>query len=166
MSQLKVDSIIPRGGLPSGSQGGIVQIQHTLFKTHSSFSADSLVDVGLSCTITPQSSSNHILCHFGVRMCPSGASRYIANLVRGSTTLDIGNSGNSVGSNDIGLIDGTLNADRGAAYPNALYLDTGIATTSATTYKVQMRVSNTFTINFRSSSSSGCSFLTLMEVSA
>ena len=72
MSQLKVDSIIPRGGLPSGSQGGIIQIQHTLFKTHSSFSADGLHDVGLSCTITPQSSSNHILCHFGVRMCPAG----------------------------------------------------------------------------------------------
>ena len=166
MSQLKVDSIIPRGGLPSGSQGGIVQIQNTLFKTHTSLSADSYVDIGLSCTITPQSSSNHILCYFGIRCCPSGDARFTANLLRGSTTLDIGNSGNSVASDDIGLVDGTFSSNRGAAPISALYLDTGIATTSATTYKVQMQVSEIFTINFRNGSSSGCSFMTLMEVSA
>tara|TARA_R100000231_G_scaffold127903_1_gene98820 strand:- start:363 stop:863 length:501 start_codon:yes stop_codon:yes gene_type:complete len=166
MSQLKVDSIIPRGGLPSGSQGGIIQIQHTIFKTHSSFSADSYHDIGLSCTITPQSSSNHILCHFGVRCCPSGDARFTVKLVRGSTTLDIGNSGNSVPSDDIGLVDGTFESNRGAAPITALYLDTGIATTSSTTYKVQMQVSENFTINFRNGSTSGCSFMTLMEVSA
>jgi len=165
MSQIKVDSIVPRGGLPSGSQGGIIQIQHTLFKTHTSFSTvSSMTDIGLSCTITPQSSSNHILCHFGVRMSAAGAARYGFNLVRGSTTLDTGNTDNSVVFSS--LIDGTVNGDRGAAYPNAFYLDTGISTTSATTYKVQTIVSNNFTINFRGSSTGGCSFMTLMEVSA
>ena len=165
MSQIKVDSIIPRGGLPSGSQGGIVQVRQALFKTHTSISTpSSFTDLGISCDITPQSSDNHILVHFGVRMCCSQAARYVVGIVRGSTMLDIGNTGNSTAEQ--GLVDGTVNANRNASYPTALYLDTGISTTSATTYKLQVRTTCNITINFRSGSTSGCSFITLMEVSA
>ena len=63
MRQLKVDSIIPRGGLPSGASGGIIQMKTTVKTDTFKTSSNSMVDVtGLSVTITPQSSSNKILC--------------------------------------------------------------------------------------------------------
>jgi len=64
MSQLKVNSIVPVGGLPSGSNGGIIQIVQTV-KTDT-FSQSSLNDstysndTGLNVTITPSSNSNKI----------------------------------------------------------------------------------------------------------
>ena len=165
MSQIKVDSIVPRGGLPSGSQGGIIQVRQALFKTHQTYSSlSNFTDIGISCDITPVSASNHILIHFGVRMTCSSIARYVLGLVRGSTMLDIGNTGN--GTAEQGLVDGTTNANRMVSYPNALYLDTGISTTSTTTYKIQIRTTSNISVNFRNGSTSGCSFMTLMEVSA
>ena len=65
MSQIKVDSIVPRGGLPSGASGGITQTVQAFKDDEFSFTttgANSYVDLtGLSVTITPQSSSNKIL---------------------------------------------------------------------------------------------------------
>ena len=60
MSQLKVDSIIPRGGLPSGASGGIIQIVQTVkTDTFSANTGSSFVDItGMTVTITPQSASN------------------------------------------------------------------------------------------------------------
>ena len=64
MSQLKVNSIVPTGGLPSGANGGIIQIVQTV-KTDT-FSQSSLNDstysndTGLNVTITPSSNSNKI----------------------------------------------------------------------------------------------------------
>ena len=37
MSQIKVDSIVPRGGLPSGAVGGIIQVKQTIKTDTSSF---------------------------------------------------------------------------------------------------------------------------------
>ncbi len=61
MSQIKVNSIIPRGGLPSGSQGGIIQYKYVSNGSVRSTSSDTYVSSGLSLTITPQSSSNQII---------------------------------------------------------------------------------------------------------
>tara|TARA_B100000963_G_scaffold325107_1_gene311088 strand:+ start:791 stop:1345 length:555 start_codon:yes stop_codon:yes gene_type:complete len=64
MSQLKVNSIVPVGGLPSGSNGGIIQVKQTV-KTDT-FSQSSVTkntfsnDTGLNVTITPSSNSNKI----------------------------------------------------------------------------------------------------------
>ena len=62
MSQLKVDSIVPRGGLPSGASGGITQTVQAFKDDEFSFTttgANSYVDLtGLSVTITPQSNNN------------------------------------------------------------------------------------------------------------
>ena len=38
MSQLKVNSIIPVAGVPTGGGGGIIQVQNTTLKTGSSLS--------------------------------------------------------------------------------------------------------------------------------
>ena len=72
MSQLKVNSIVPAGGLPSGSNGGIIQVKQALVNTTVSAScgsASTFTDIsGMEVTITPSSSSNKILfswnnCH-------------------------------------------------------------------------------------------------------
>ena len=60
MSQLKVNSIVPVC-LPSGANGGIIQVVQAESTTQVSTTSNTLVDTGLSGTITPQSNSNKIL---------------------------------------------------------------------------------------------------------
>ena len=56
MSQLKVNSIVPAGGLPSGSNGGIIQVKQTLKTDAFSMNSNSFTDVtGMSVVITPSS---------------------------------------------------------------------------------------------------------------
>ena len=57
MSQLKVDSIVPRGGLPSGANGGIIQTVAVHKSDSTSTTSTSFTDSGLEASITPQSSS-------------------------------------------------------------------------------------------------------------
>ena len=62
MSQIKVDSIIPRGGLASGSSGGIIQVRSVTKTDTFQTSSASFTDItGLSVSITPQSTSSKIL---------------------------------------------------------------------------------------------------------
>tara|TARA_B100000963_G_C22330682_1_gene538504 strand:+ start:77 stop:610 length:534 start_codon:yes stop_codon:yes gene_type:complete len=62
MSQLKVNSIVPVTGLPSGSNGGIIQVVNSHLKTRQSISAStSFQSTGLSASITPSSSTSKIL---------------------------------------------------------------------------------------------------------
>ena len=68
MSQLKVDSIVPRGGLPSGAVGGgiiqVVQKKITAMSTYNGTGYDNIS--GYNLTITPQSSSSKILVMFNI----------------------------------------------------------------------------------------------------
>ena len=63
MSQLKVNSIVPVAGAPTGGGGGIIQVKQTLKNdTASSSTTTSFTDIsGLSVSITPTSSSSKIL---------------------------------------------------------------------------------------------------------
>ena len=62
MSQLKVDSIIPTTGVPTGGGGGIVQVKNTTVTDTDTLSCTSAwVDSEIACSITPQSASNKIL---------------------------------------------------------------------------------------------------------
>ena len=68
MSQLKVNSIIPVSGVPTGGGGGIIQIKQT-FKTdgtsQSGNSSSTYYDIsGMSVTITPTSSSSKIIVNW------------------------------------------------------------------------------------------------------
>ena len=64
MSQIKVNSIIPVAGVPTGGGGGIIQVQNTTIKTKAS---QSLTQhsynhySGLDVSLTPTSSSSKIL---------------------------------------------------------------------------------------------------------
>ena len=91
MSQIKVNSIVPVGGLPSGSNGGIIQVVQTVKTDTFSHNSTSFADLtGLSATITPSSSSNKILCDMRIYISAgtsNGTSTAIFNLVRGSTNI-------------------------------------------------------------------------------
>ena len=79
MSQLKVDSVVPRAGLPSGAQGRIIQIKYTPVR--------SIVSIS-----TTEAGSN--MSAFDTQITPTSAnSRFIIQLYCNVSS----NGGNSIG---------------------------------------------------------------------
>ena len=170
MSQIKVNSIVPAGGLVSGSNGGIIQVKQTIKKnifTTSQAVTSGYTDLtGLSVAITPSSSSNKILVTTQIY---NGAANNAVNffrLLRGTTFIEQP-SGTSSGTN--------YNA-HAFSYYDANYQDSTAwsildspATTSEITYKIQMAVtSGTSAINAYVGDTSnyfGISMITAYEVS-
>lgn len=156
MSQIKVDSIIPSGGLPSGSSGGIIQIVQTIKTDNFATTSTSFVDItSLSASITPRSSSNKVLVR--VVACAgngqSGSDNKI-RVLRGSTVIT---------TNDVFV----RNASISETETYVIEILDSPSTTSATTYKVQGKVeTNEIFINRRNNvDTMGESSITLMEVS-
>lgn len=149
-------------GNPANAQGGIIQVRQNIYKTDQSFTTEySFFDTGLTCDITPTSSGNHVLIFAQLTFQPNSAAMTAFRVLRGSTVLDVGVSGGGQQA----LVAGTQDGSRGA-YPSIQLLDTGIATTSSTTYKVQCYTTQATRINGRDSDYRGCSIMTLMELSA
>ena len=92
MSQLKVNSIVPAGGLPSGAtSGGIIQVVETvktdLFSAAINTGNYSQI-TGLSVTITPSTNSSKIILHAVINFCTNGDNVHTAFEIRnGSTRL-------------------------------------------------------------------------------
>ena len=164
-SQLRVDKILPVDGAPTSGGGGIVQMVMTSsINSGSQFSTGSgtFVDVtGYNCTITPKFSTSKILITSNPIMLlnnGSGNSQKVAlKLLRGSTSI--------FEQNDFAThqVDGA----------SAVYIDyLGMAlyhqhldspgTTSAVTYKIQIRQHAGGGTTYVQANSSMC----LMEVSA
>jgi len=141
MSQIKVNSIIPVGGLPAGANGGIIQTLSTTKTDAFTTTSSSLVDItGLSVTITPSSSSNKVLIIADVMGGVTGSSNLFGaklQLVRGSTEIAKGDASGSRARGTVGM------GGSGGAIGNIQqhygfhFLDSP-ATTSATTYKIQI----------------------------
>ena len=173
MSTLKVNSIIPVAGVPTGGGGGIIQIKQAVKTDTFSMLNEAWTDVtGLSVSITPTSSSSKIYVTYGGQI-GSGSNRVgHIRLLRGSTAIFIGDQGES---NQARSSSTCVNPN--TYFVNAFtgqYLDSP-STTSATTYKLQIAAgdqdyqvhvgkchgnSNEF------SRSRTPSFITVMEVSA
>ena len=136
MSQLKVNSIVPVGGLPSGSSGGIIQIKQAFKGNTFTTTSGSFVDVtGLSVSITPSSASNKILVL--VSICGQGRPAYARNiprLVRDSTP--IGNS-TDAGDRIAGFGQMYQGEDGTNVATNSIEFLDSPATTSSVTYKTQ-----------------------------
>ena len=175
MSQIKVNSIVPVGGLPSGSNGGIIQVVNVAKTDTFTTTSTSPVDVtGMAATITPSSNSNKILVTV---CCPtlsaSGANGTYVNLLRGSTAIAV----TTVGSGNLHDRSGWLGGAGGGISDNERKMTGGTisfldspATTSATTYKIQLSSSNSsYTSYFNrwgeNIDNSCVSTITLMEVS-
>ena len=169
---LKTNKIYPRDGLVSGASGGIIQVVQTVktdvFTTNSVVSSGGYVDItGLAVTITPQSASNKILVRSSIYNGVASNNVCFFRLLRGSTFINQPSGTSSSGA--------SYNAHAFSFYDAAYQDNTSIelldspATTSATTYKIQMGVTgSTGTINkfYNTSNYYGVSTITAMEVSA
>ena len=173
MSQLKVNSIIPVAGVPTGGGGGIIQILSTTKTDVATISNDTFADIsGLSLTITPTSSSSKILITASLNWNGQNDSYMALNLVRGSTNI----SQSTAAANDQRTSTRGGHAEAGVWMEDmhVNFLDSP-NTTSATTYKLQwMSAYNSHTLSLNRPQSNinanylicGTSSLTVMEVSA
>ena len=146
MSQLKVNSIIPVAGVPTGCGGGIIQTVQTIKTDTTSSNSASMVDcTGMSVTITPTSSSSKILVTVIANVGTGSGMRTMARILRGSTAIGVGTD---VGSRQAcGM--SSRDQDNGVTETIAQTILDSPNTTSATTYKMQWKVesSHTFYLN-------------------
>jgi hypothetical protein len=128
-------SSITRSQLPAGSVLQVVSTTKT--DTFSSSSSGSWIDItGMSVSITPTSSSNRILVSYNIVISNNNGWYVLLKLVRGSTDIAIGDA---AGSRTRATTAGGLGASV-TDYPylqSMQFLDSP-ATTSSTTYKLQM----------------------------
>ncbi len=141
--------------------GSVLQVVQGTYATFTSSSSSTYADTGLSASITPSSSSNKILVFasmVGVGK-NTGNCKVALRLVRNSTAIEefstetAGSSWNTTTQVDVGTT-------------SCVILDSP-ATTSSTTYKVQLaatgNTAQVFINNVNGSTEIGCT-LTLMEI--
>lgn len=177
MSQLKVNSIIPVGGVPSGGGGGIIQIKQSVKTDTASSSSSSFVDFGPTVSITPTSTSSKILVSFTLVGSSGNANySYYFRLGRDGSAIS-GSVGDSSGDRTPAgtVIDSYGHGSLSYIQTSFQFLDSP-ATTSATTYSIQFKRSKgaagTFYLNRNETdldngeSGRFPSIITAMEVSA
>ena len=165
---LSGDTGVPASGMPTGSVIQTVSAVKTDTFTTSSTSWTDLT--GLSVSITPTSSSNRILVNLSLCFQGDAATQGYAQLVRGSTAIAIGDAN---GSRVRFTLNQYVNQANEARTLSFMFLDSP-ATTSATTYKVQLQNQGTGTIYVNRAttwanditSGTGISSITVMEIKA
>lgn len=177
MSQLKVNSIVPAGGIPAGADGGgIIQVVQSVRTETETFSLNAGVlsgDLtGLTATITPRSTSNKILVSAGVN-CNAVSNAVYIYLYRGGSVVS-GATGDAAGSRSRVTATGWSSNDSQAETINFEYLDAP-ASTSALTYSLRVShsstVNRTVNINYSTTDANAnyqaraMSYIILMEVS-
>ena len=151
MSTLRVDSI--RGQTADGTNRYVVQVVEVQNTTSSSTTSTSFVDSGLSASITPKFSTSKILCQISAGIGNTGTSADIViQVLRGSTqVLECARLSFNTGGH-------------GNAQQFFQVLDSP-STTSATTYKVQMKADGgTTRLNDSASNGNGSSSIVLQEI--
>jgi|TARA_Y100000052_G_scaffold12006_1_gene11806 hypothetical protein len=170
MSTLKVNSIIPVAGVPTGGGGGTTQIKQTVKTDTFTSTSTSFVDItGLSVSITPTSTSSKIFIIVDLQVGSDNDSQCMFLLVRDSTSINLGDAS---GSRIQCFAEQGSGEDYHQHSCSTHFLDSP-STTSAVTYKVQMRVTGAFHAINRSDDDSNASSearttssITVMEVSA
>jgi hypothetical protein len=142
----------------------IAQVVSTTKTDAFSTTSTSLVDVtGMSVSITPTSATSTILVLTGLALGASGSTRSFAQLLRGATS--IATSTGFALSNQTSV---TYGLDFQSQYVSIAFIDSP-ATTSATTYKFQMKVdTGTGYVNAQGGATGhgNVSTLTVMEILA
>jgi len=139
MSQIKVDSIVPRSGLSGGASGGIIQTVHEFSTTKIETSSDADI---ISATITPSSSSSKILFMYTGNVAQESTEGREWGFIayRGSTAIRLGRNDGNSSSRATFQAFGTDNVAPQNNY-NGTYTITGILvdepnTSSSITYKL------------------------------
>ena len=146
--------------LPAGFSGGLgTNVVQTVKTDSFSTTSSSLTDVtGLAVTITPTSATSKVLVLVDLMIGSSGGGRTNFQLVRDST---------EIGKSSGGLSDSTLTVVTSSDSGAFSFLDSP-ATTSATTYKVQMLADNQtgYVNRIAASDRRSISTITAIEVAA
>ena len=134
---LYTNSILPSDGLPAGaSGGGIIQVVSTQKTDTFITSSTSFVDItGVSASITPRSTSNKVFITMSFLGSSSNGNTSSYRLFRGTTNIAVPDT-NAAGG---GWHGGHYVAGTGHGQIHAFSWLDSPATTSSTTYKVQMR---------------------------
>ena len=177
MSQIKVNSIVPVDRLPSGAtSGGIIQVVQTVktddFSTAVNTGSYNQI-TGLSCTITPSTTSSKILLHAVIVGTNSGNNVHCGFEIRnGSTRLTGYQHTGTIGSRTP-TMSGSINSGTGPLITVPIYAMDSPASTSAQTYNVYVSTEGyTWYLNRgqdgnnQAQNYAGISTLTAMEVSA
>ena len=178
MSELRTNRIVPRDGLVSGTGigGGIIQVKSVTKTDTFSTTSTSLVDVpGLSVTITPTRSDSKILVMVSIAMGQATANFSYGCLIRGSTRIFVGDTRGNRANMSLMSYDAS---NSGICNLQSFTHMDAPATTSAVTYKMQVRcaTSGTTTVNRSQRDTDGgsgantydtnqASSITVMEVS-
>ena len=97
MSELRTNRIIPRDGIPSGSNGGIIQVVQVVKTDAESLTSNNTEQLipGMQATITPTRSDSKVLVQVVLHASVGGSfAAHYAVLRRGSTNICIGDTGN------------------------------------------------------------------------
>ena len=172
-SELRVDKIIPYDGVPSGGGGGIIQVKMGTLTSVFTTTSSSMVDTGLSVSITPKFSTSKVLVIVSLGSFQNGGrlKRAMMNIVRNSTNVIVGD--NRTGIECTACVCVRAADDNYAQIPLAFTALDSPATTSDVTYKVQAtRGSDSQTVYLNGNqggdaySGNTASTITVMEVSA
>ena len=139
MSELRTNRIVPRDGLVSGTGigGGVIQVKSTTKTDAFDTTSTSLVDVtGLSVSITPTRSDSKILVMTTVNAGANTSNFMYMQIVRDSTPIFRGDAAGSRPRRS-GMYYDYDNTGMNATI-NVTHMDEP-ATTSATTYKIQIQ---------------------------
>ena len=177
MSQLKVNSIIPVSGVPTGGGGGIIQVvsaQKTDTASYSGTSQFHTVD-GLTVNITPTSTSSKIFVCFNMNIgCNSTTSGMGGKIFRSSDSQNVlrAPADGSRTRSYLAQFTAHSNTNNTCMFVSPSFLDSP-ATTSQVSYVFQVYVSTQTIFINRSgedlnsaNNARGCCFAYAMEVSA
>ena len=138
MSELRTNRIVPRDGLPAGSSGGIIQVKMGTFTGKFNTASSTMVDSGLSVTITPTRSDSKILVQVSLGSLSNNEryKRAFMNIVRDSTNVLVGDA--ATGHEVTAALSTRSSDDNYIQVPVSFMVLDSPATTSAITYKVQL----------------------------
>ena len=161
MSQIKVDSIVPVGGVASGQGGGIVQVVTGSTNNRTETTSTSYVDTNISASITPASSSNKIIVILSTTVSIDSSNGFIR-----LTVFRGGSSGTNLGDGNTGISQFGINNGNDAIGNGGFVIVDTPSTTSATTYLVRFRKDGNGTVKVPANNGEEEAVITLMEVSA
>jgi hypothetical protein len=175
MSQIKVNSIIPVAGVPTGGGGGIIQVKSVVKTDQFTSTSTSFVDItGLSVSITPTSSTSKILVIAQCSVVGEDAGTGIMLDRDGTEPIKADAEGSRQRFTIFGAHANSSSEMQYSQPANHISFLDSPNTTSQVTYKLKAktRTSSTFYVNttrYRSDNTNGSlgtATLTVMEVSA
>lgn len=148
MSQLKVNSIIPVGGVASGGGGGIVQTVHTTTQAEAETSGTTFIDTNLEHSITPIAANSKILIYISQQLSINssdsgngGGLNILRKIASGGFSIIENSPANSTGPFLYFISQGGATSTNYHWRQNMFHIDTpSYSVGDAITYKTQMRL--------------------------